>query len=99
MANIEYGPTSPNATNGSLGSGKHSQATSVRTGSFDGIGPVSRDKLAEPGRIDKSMKWSQGTDKPQLNLTNDPSAHVQSVIRGIHWTPPSPSWNPPLNRN
>lgn len=96
MANIEYGPTSPNATNGTLRSGKHSAASGGGNSTMgtDGMGPRTRDRVSEGGRIDKAMKWSSGQDKPQLNLTNDPSANVMSKIRAMKFSQ-NQSWKAP----
>lgn len=95
MANIEYGPTSPNATNGTLRSGKHSAASGGGNGSGDWRGPMDKSKVAEPGRLEKSMKWSSTTDKPQLNLTNDPSANVMSKIRSMRFDAANKPWKAP----
>lgn len=96
MANLDYGPTSPNATQGSMRSGKHSAASGGGNSSMgtDGYGPRTRDKVSEGGKIDKSMRWSSTSDKPQLNLTNDPSANVMSKIRGMKFAQ-NQSWKAP----
>ena len=97
MANLDYGPTSPNATNGTLRSGKHSAASGGGSSntSTDGKGPRNKDMVAEGGqRIEKAMKWSSTSDKPQLNLTNDPSANVMSKIRSMKFDQ-NKSWKAP----
>ena len=96
MANLEYGPTSPNATNGSLRSGKHSAASGGGNSGMgtDGKGPRTKDMVSEGGKIEKAMKWSSGQDKPQLNLTNDPSANVMNKIRSMRFEQ-NQSWKAP----
>lgn len=92
MANLDYGPTSPNATQGSR-SGQHSAASGGRGGGGNvEYGPHNAN-VSEGGRIEKSLRFSSAQDKPSLDLKNDPNADALRKIRSMKLGQVGGSWN------